>query len=392
MKNFNEDTEIGFLDEKQAADFFSTVCQTDIWQRCSTSELKVIPVDDAPILMDEIRSKLGISQDVTDDSMRECMESLNIGISVPFESGYRAYPIGDTALGTLVQRAGYQMSPVLMTTTNKSSMTVMAPCCKADVLNSGLKQFKNKSLVLIRDEKIRAVLSGDEADYQIFEVEQLINTLKKSLQTDFMNVTFDSAFASHQYMGVYYLFDAVGIIGENAKNLISRAGITPNAMKIGVRLVTSDVGLSGANLYPYVSGNGHNIMFGNVLSLTHKGSNSMDTFQDNVGKLMALFKDAENKIERMNELKVKHPSGCLMRAAKQAGLPKKISCEAAETLESTFGINCYQADVFFTLYDILESYDSEAGLTASRRIQLEEGISRVAFCNFDDYDIPFQWE
>ena len=392
MKNLNETTESCFLKEADALKLFTELCATDVWQRCGTNELQVQPIDDAPILMQEIRTKLNIAAEVTDDSMSECMDSLNLGVSVPFETGYKTYPIGETSLGTLVQRAGYQMSPVLMSTSPKASMNVMSPINKSMVLNNGLQQFKNKALVLIRDEKIRAILSGDEADYQIFPMVQLTSILKSVLSRDFTDVNFSYAFASHQYMGIYYTFDAHAVMGEDVRTLLSRIGINSNDMKAGVFLITSDVGLSGANLYPYIHGNGHNVMIGTPLTLTHKGSNTLETFEANVSRMLSIFKDAEARLNEMDQKKVNHPAGCLMRIAKQAGLPKKISCEAAESLEATFGINCYQADVFFALYDILESYYVETEVSSSKKIMLEEGISRVVFSNFGDYDIPFQWE
>lgn len=163
-------------------------------------------------------------------------------------------------------------------------------------------------------------------------------------------------------------------------------------MKLSVKLVSSDVGISGANLYPYINVSGRSIMLGQPITLTHKNKHSLVDFTMNITKIGAAFQDAEEKLEKMKEIRVKHPASCLMRAAKQIGLPKKTSCEMAESIEALYGANCLQIDVFFALYDILEAYDADKALPISNRIVLEEGISRIAFSRFTDYDIPFQWE
>ena len=105
-----------------------------------------------------------------------------------------------------------------------------------------------------------------------------------------------------------------------------------------------------------------------------------------------MFKDAEEKLEKMETAKVRNVAGCFLRAAKQVGLPKGICCEYAPTLENLYGTRCYQIDIYWALYDMLEKYLSGSDATNARKLALEEGISRVVFSNMADYDLPFQWE
>ena len=160
MKRLNEKQEQIFLEEEKALKLFEEVCRTDVWKNCYTSEIQAIPIDDAPILMQEIRRKWNIAAEVSDDSMTENMEDLRIGLSIPFDTCKQSYPLGDTAYASLIQRAGFGSSPVLLNLTDKTSQKSMSPLARATVLNEGIKLFNNKALVLIRDEKVRAVLSG----------------------------------------------------------------------------------------------------------------------------------------------------------------------------------------------------------------------------------------
>lgn len=392
MKYFNELDDKMFLQESDAITFFNDVCNTDIWQHCRTNELTVVPIDNAPILLTQLRNDANITKEVSDDSVRECMESVNLCLRVPFEYGYKVYPLGETSLSTLIQRAGYQQAPVLLSTTPKKQMDAMAPCDKTAVLNYGLQMYNNKSLVLIRDEKVRAVLSGDDSDYQILPMNELGAILKTYLLATFADVQFDTAFASHSYMSISYTFGIEGILSQEASIMLARAGISADDMKGGITLVSSDVGLSGATLYSNIHGNGKTIMFGFPLSLVHKGNSCLNNYEKNVDKIFSMFKDSSECLEAMNMRKVSHPRGCLLRAAKQSGLPKKLSYETAESIEALYGANCYQSDIFFALYDILENHAATNKLSPMRMIQLSEGISRVAFGNFAEYDIPYEWE
>lgn len=396
MKILKEHDEMLLLEETQAQKLFDEICKADIWMRCYTRELKSIPVDNAPILMEEIRQKFAISSTVSDESMAECMEEIMLGMSIPMENGYVGYPIGETALNGMVMRAGYANSPILLQIQSKESRNCMAPVDKATVLNTGYECHKNMSLILIRDEKVRAVLSGDQGDYVVLPMNELTAILKKQLENQFDKVEFLSGFASQEYTGISYkitgkkIDEMIRIYG----GILMRCNIDPTQVKAAVKLVTSDVGLSGANLYPYLEcPGGRSIMLGTPLSLTHKGTHTIADFEANTLLLLSLFKNAEERIGLMDATPVKNIGGMIRRLAKNAGLPKKQSCEWAELVENSRGGNCFQSDVFFSLYDILESYDADmGGLPSARRLSLEEGISRVAFGDIGSADIPYQWE
>lgn len=226
MKNLSETNELCFLKEEAAETFFQKVCATDNWRPCYTKELRVIPIDNAPILEQSIRDQMLISAEVSSESLKENMESLNIGLQIPFDNGYVGYPLGNTAYGTLVQRAGFQCSPVLFVTKDKVSQNAMAPIKKAEVLNMGLSCYKNLSLVLIRDEKVRAVLSGDESDYVVLPFDKLFEALKTRLHEMYTGVSFYGAYAhthiSLQNMVLKPVFSMIYRHSSSSSTLMAR--------------------------------------------------------------------------------------------------------------------------------------------------------------------------
>lgn len=391
MKLLNENNEMLFAEETAAITCFSEVCDADLWQRVYTNEMEVVPIDNAPILMDEIRQRTRINPIVSDESVQECMESLSLGLTISSESKRHSYPLGNTALTSIVQRAGYQQSPVLLNTNEKASQNSMAPCDKAAVLNLGFAVFKNSALVLIRDEKVRAVLSGDESDYSVLRYDKLHNILKEELQKQFSAVTFKEGTASHTHFSSTFEINDVQL-NKGISKIFTSANINTNGMVTAVRLVSSDVGVSGANIYPLLRGHGSEKLIGLPLVLTHKNKHSLDDFRVNVQMIMSMFKEAEEKIKEMSEKKIKHPAGCLMRIAKQVGLPKKLTCEMAPDFEDMYGDNTYQIDVYWKLFELLDDHLTSYNISKERQINIEEGICRIAFSNMTDYDIPFQWE
>lgn len=62
----------------------------------------------------------------------------------------------------------------------------------ANVLNACLQLFPAEALLLIRDEKVSAVHSGDSVDYSILPINELLATLKDKLDDRFPGAEFEA--------------------------------------------------------------------------------------------------------------------------------------------------------------------------------------------------------
>lgn len=385
MKNLKENAALAIADEKEAMDLFEKVDKETIWHSCYTYELEAKSIEDTPLFMGQIREDMRMDAEVSDESIEENMQSLNLGLKVPFANGYVGYPLGDTAFGTLIQRAGYSNSPALVSLQDKTQQKKMASSLKAEVLNYGLNCYTGTCLVMIRDEKVRAVLSDN---YSPLAFSNLVPILKSGLQAQFREVFFAGATVDH------VMSSASFVIKDQEANKKFREIFASNSAETiytSCKLVSSDVGASGANLYPCIVIGGREFMVGSCLSLTHKDGHSIADFAENVQKVFSLFKDATAKLEEMENTPVANPAGCLMRLAKQAGLSKKLSIEAGQELEGMYGDTATQVDVFWYLQDVFSKMEPDIP-NESRKIMLQENIARTCFGDMSAYDLPFNWE
>ena len=385
MKILKENSAIAVADEKEAMELFEKVDKDTIWHSCYTYELEAKSIEDTPLFMEQIREEMKMDGEVSDESIQENMQSLNLGLKVPFANGYVGYPLGDTAFGTLIQRAGYANSPALVALADKNQQKRMPSSLKAEVLNHGLNCYTGTCLVMIRDEKVRAVLSDN---YSPMAFSNMVPILKSGLQAQFREVYFARATVDHT------LSSATFVIKDQEANSKFRAIFASNSsdtIYTSCKLVSSDVGASGANLYPCIVVGGRELMIGSCLSLTHKDGHTIANFAENVQKVFSLFKDASEKLEQMENTPVANPAGCLMRLAKQAGLSKKLSIEAGQELEGMYGDTTTQVDVYWYLQDVFAKMEPDIP-SESRKIMLQENIARICFGDMESYDLPFNWE
>jgi len=393
MKLLKEDTEMLFLSEESAVAFYQEQEKNEIWKTCYTHELTTFPVPgDTCGLYDAASVKKSCNMEetkISDESILETMDSTKLGLTVPLQKAEN-YPLSNTAFATLMQRAGYSSAPAIASMKSKPTQKEMSPNNKAQVLNMGLRCFENKALVLIRDEKVRAVLSGDENDYSRLPVSALYKKMKEEIEAIYPDWSFEMSTVSHQFTTIQ--------ISLNDRNL--EADISDIFKKSGrdiagkpvVKMITSDVGLSGANIFPILKTKmGNEFPLGLPLCLTHNNRHSVQDFGKNVAQVNAMFRDAAAKLEKMMVKKVKYPGGCLRVIAKKCTLPKKTSCIQAKMFEETFK-DAYEIDVYYKLFDILDEYIQDSSLSAARVMDIQESIARIVFSNMSDYDYPFEWE
>ena len=80
---------------------------------------------------------------------------------------------------------------------NGSSLPKLERPLLARVVNDCLNLSTTDALVLIRDEKVAAIHSGDEADYSVLPIKELLNTLQAKLDERFPGNQFDTGYSDH---------------------------------------------------------------------------------------------------------------------------------------------------------------------------------------------------
>lgn len=164
----------------QMLDYHRDQSANSKWQRCKVNDLEVLPLDRGSSLVGKLGLFApGISQEAVEDTAD------NLGLAMMVDHQY--YPIRGTAYKSLLDRA-----KIGGTALPKLSRTALA-----DVLNACLRLYHAEALLLLRDEKVAAVHSGDEADYSVLPVDELLVALQKKLDERFSGSGFEGGYCDH---------------------------------------------------------------------------------------------------------------------------------------------------------------------------------------------------
>ena len=363
-----------FDDFASAENFLKKQKEMDQWIRVPINQLIVKPLPRNPVFLKTIMEEQEITS--SEESTLSAMEDTNLLLSYPDESGKRnVIPLRTTSISSLKERAKL----------NGASLQKM-PCEKtAFTLNCGLELWDEQSLLLVRDEKISAVHSGDEKDYSILCMQDLLKVLKDELDEKFFGYTTNGIEVDHEMLiASFYLPDKML---EDLNEILVKKQRKPLKGKPMLKFASSDVGICGANLYPYIENDRVCIRIGESLRLKHKNKASLEDFKENCGKIYSIFKGMEG-IEKLRSLKIKHPYDCFLAVAKKCALPKKAVLEAAEDFDAFRPVECYAYDIYMGLWDVTKYVKTE---NESQLISLEENISRALALDYSSFDYKFSW-
>ena len=162
-----------------------------------------------------------------------------------------------------------------------------------------------------------------------------------------------------------------------------------------LRFSTSDVGMSGANLYPiFLAGAGSRIVpLGYPIRTEHKNGVSMQYFEEQLGLVYAQFEKALDKQVQLMNIEIRYPVTTLMRVLKRIKAPKKASYEAMDYFVAIHVDSpCSAYELFMQMSDVIFSAQCD-GASGLRIAQLEEVVSRALHVNWHEYDHPgdFKW-
>ena len=315
--------------------------------------------------------------------LADTMKNTSILMSVNGEN----YPVRSCALKTILERArisGYALSKVTSEVFTQ-------------ILNYCMDVASGDSLVKIADEKVSAVHGGDPKDYAILEMVPLFQKVKDYLDSTFPGNTFLTANFDHSIVSAIWSLD--GQTNElldvyrrevAAKGLSGKATVRP-----GLRFTTSDVGISGANLFPILlMGNGSRIVpLGYPIKTNHKSGADMDFFEEQISLLYARFTEAIEKQIKLLEIEIRYPSTALLGVLKRIGAPKRASYEALDSFLAQNGNKpCTAYEMYLAMSEVIFITQCE-GASGGRIAQIEEIIARALHVNWSEYDRPgdFVW-
>lgn len=161
------------------------------WARKTVSGLHIEPLDEAsPLYTDGKAFAPNVSQVAVNDTAK------NLGLALLTENGY--LPIRNTAYKSLLDRA--KISGSALPKLQKTKL--------ASILNECLALHKSEALLLVRSEKVAAFHSGDERDYSILPIDELMTAMSEKLNERFPGNIFSQGYADHSLATASWSFPA----------------------------------------------------------------------------------------------------------------------------------------------------------------------------------------
>ena len=379
-KIFADSFSQSFTEAGEFFQFLSDRKSRSQWMTAPSRELQFEPV--------ERGSTLGnlYMQIYDHNGTGEILEDTMANTSLLLKVDGKDYPVRSCAIKTVLERARISGHAL-----NKVSKAVFA-----EILNYCMGVASGDSLIKIADEKVSAVHGGDPKDYTVMEMLPLFKATSDFLNREYPGNTFMTAHFDHSIVTAIWRLDgqADKLLDTYHRELAAK-GLQTEKMVPALRFSTSDVGMSGANLYPiFLAGAGSRIVpLGYPIRTEHKNGVSMQYFEEQLRLVYAQFEKALDKQVQLMNIEIRYPVTTLMRVLKRIKAPKKASYEAMDYFMAMHGDSpCTAYELFMQMSDVIFSAQCD-GASGLRIAQLEEIVSRALHVNWHEYDHPgdFKW-
>ncbi|MCF2617293.1 transposase [Oscillibacter valericigenes] len=379
-KVFADDFSCSFSEPRDFFQFLGERKAKSKWMTAPSKDLRFEPVEKGSALGDlymKIYDHNGAA-----DVLEDTMENTSLLLKVDGKD----YPVRSCAIKTVLERARISGHAL-----NKVSKTVFA-----EILNYCMGVASGDSLIKIADQKVSAVHGGDPKDYTVMEMLPLFKAVCDYLDKEYPGNQFMTAHFDHTIATAIWRLDGqADQLLDTYRREVAAKGLNPAKLIPALRFSTSDVGMSGANLYPILlAGNESRIIpLGYPLRTQHKSGYDMEFFEEQLGLVYAQFEKAVDKQVQLLNIEIRYPVTTLMRVLKRIGAPKKASYEAMDYFVAIHGDDpCTAYELFMQMSDVIFSAQCD-GASGLRIAQLEEIVSRALNVNWHEYDHPgdFKW-
>lgn len=368
-----------------------------IWNVVAAKDLTVAVIPDAPLFMNDYMNKgLQIPEisfgaaptyqnaipSASEDSLRSTMDSTRLALYQPDSS---LYPIATTALSSVVATMGGGDSPVLLATCDSRKVSRANEAYVAMCLNFMRRNVKGNCKVLTfledDDEKVDYVAGPN---YHTLEFSGLLNAANEAWNNLSISPEFEYGVMSRK------LFSVVFKLADSALTLAISDAMLRAGKKLdgepAVKIVSSNVGISGANIFPMILGfNGCEMPLGSPIKMFHNNNDaSYDTFKKNMEKTFALFKQVPGLIDKLGSTTIYHAADCIMNIADDYSFPKILYDAAVEAEKSGLcvtALDCYQV-----ISDTVSEYWAEKKLDSVRINNLMQQVAQVLYADWKDFD------
>lgn len=369
----HDNFEANFDNYPSMLSYHQALSMASSWHRCRVKDLHVEPLDTtSPLYGHPSAFAAGTSEEAIEDT------TANLGLALNVDGNI--YPVRSTAYKTLIERAKI----------NGTALPKLSRKDLANVLNSCLSVHNSDALLLIRNEKISAAHSGDDTDYSVLPMDELLVTMEKKLSERFPGFLFEGGYTDHSYTSCSWILpnQKEGILGAYTKALAAH-GQTAIASRLvpGIRFLTSDTGLASAKVSALLVGAQQPIHIGDCIGVDHRNQRKVVDFEAEMDKLFAKFCDSVAKLQSLLEIPLEYPLNAMTRICKKLSLPKKEALEAIAMYEMAYGGGPATAhDVFMAMQEIPYMLKTRHTPEA-KMLKVEENMARALAIRWSDYDV-----
>ena len=358
----------GTFDEMRA--YHDKLSSESLWLRCAVRELRVMPVKS------ESAPWYGYAPCVSEDAVADTAQNLGLAVRVCGE----AYPLRQTAWKSLLDRA--KLSGSVLPKLSREKL--------ADILNECFKLHSSDALALVRCEKVSALHSGDEADYSVLPIDELLSTVSAKLSERFPGRVFISGYTDHALTGAEWTMPGQRdelLKTYEAMLTVRGKGAMAARLTPGIRFMTSDTGVSSAKVSAMLMGTQYPIHIGGCVEVEHRHKSTVADFELVMDQLFAQFTGSVAKLQKLLDIHLDYPVNAMTRVCKQLRLPKKAALEAISMFEMATGVASATAhDVFMALQEIPFILSTEH-TPQGKLLVVEENLARALTLRWNDYDL-----
>lgn len=370
-KIYADEFQTTFANTKEMLDFLASRGQNSQWIRKPTRLLRLLPLEKEA---DKLKGSSGNSMD---DILEDTEKNTNLLLKVNGET----YPVRNCAIQTILSRArvsGYGLRDLETAT-------------YAKVVNYCLKVAKGDALIKIADGKVSAVHGGDEHDYSILDMREIFATTSEYLQVHFKGSEYmeGSGMYDHSIVSATWKLGGNQELLDTYRKALRDNGLEDKVEAPALRLTSSDVAASGANLYPMLicESSSRTISLGSPIKLAHEKRATLTDFRNNLSLICSRYQDAITNLSILMDIEIRHPSNCLRLVMRKIGIRKKLINQVVELYEVQNGTGpCTAHDLYYAMNEA-SFFGACEGLQGYSIIKLEEDITRALSLDWKEFDV-----
>ena len=364
QKIYRDDFSVTLAKQQEFIEFLRERESNSRWERHESKEIRFNAMDDEEYMFS-----------IEENVYRDTFKNTGLLLKVSGES----YPVRNCAIKTICDRAGISGNAL-----NKVPKPVLA-----QILTYCMKVAAGFALLRHSEEKVSAVNGGDASEYAPLAIPELFRMTTEYLDVNFPGSMFAGGFYSHSIVSSLWELTNDDALLQTYKEALQNHGITPKTMKPALRLSSSDVGVSGANLFPMLILDGErNITLGNALKLEHKAGANLERFEEKLEMIFSQYTTAINGLTGLLKIEIRNPVNCMTGVMKKIGITKKLAFETVDLFKAQHGEDpCTAHDLYYGISEIMFMLQCE-GAEGVRLVQTEEKIARALTIRWSDYDMP----